>query len=227
MKYRLFVEDIEPNHWVAWVLDLPGCFSAARTREEAVALAPMRISAYFTWLKTHGHKFQPPREGIQTEVVETFRSFVSNGMYVVNAFFKEDQRPLSPEEIELGLTIMDYTRLDLLEAVQNLSSERLYQPIPGEVHGSIAGLLEHVAWAEWWYLDRLDLAFDRTQMPEKPLEQLNKVRRYTREQLPKLAGYAQMHIRRGEQWSARKVLRRTLWHERDHTQHIEKLKTYT
>jgi hypothetical protein len=28
----------------------------------------------------------------------------------------------------------------------------------------------------------------------------------------------------GETWSARKVLRRAMWHERDHTQHIRKLR---
>jgi hypothetical protein len=28
----------------------------------------------------------------------------------------------------------------------------------------------------------------------------------------------------GETWSARKVMRRTLWHERDHTAHILKLR---
>jgi hypothetical protein len=27
----------------------------------------------------------------------------------------------------------------------------------------------------------------------------------------------------GEFWSPRKVLRRTLWHERDHTEHLRKL----
>ncbi|MDW8214000.1 MAG: hypothetical protein RMJ55_10615 [Roseiflexaceae bacterium] len=29
----------------------------------------------------------------------------------------------------------------------------------------------------------------------------------------------------GEVWSARKVVRRALWHERDHTQHIARLLT--
>jgi hypothetical protein len=27
MPYRVAVEDIEPQHWVAWVVDVPGCFA--------------------------------------------------------------------------------------------------------------------------------------------------------------------------------------------------------
>lgn len=29
MRFRLAVEDIEPQHWVAWALDLPVCRSAS------------------------------------------------------------------------------------------------------------------------------------------------------------------------------------------------------
>ncbi len=226
MEYRLFVEDIEQNHWVAWVLDLPGCFSSARTQEEAVALAPMRISAYFTWLKRHGHKFQPRGGGIEVTVEETFRSYVSDGMYVVNAFFEDDERPLDQEEVDLGLAILEYTRLDLLDSIEYLTPETLYRTFPGEVHGSIAGLLEHIAWAEWWYFDRIEKAPSRDEMPADPLGKLQTVRAHSRQQFPALVGDDRVRMAKGEKWSARKVLRRTIWHERDHTQHIEKLKTF-
>ncbi len=56
-----------------------------------------------------------------------------------------------------------------------------------------------------------------------PLAKLEKARAQTRARLPELVGAAQIVERVGERWSARKVLRRTLWHERDHTQHIAKL----
>lgn len=35
MRIRLAVEDIEPNHWVAWALDLPACYSSTATASAA------------------------------------------------------------------------------------------------------------------------------------------------------------------------------------------------
>jgi len=41
--------------------------------------------------------------------------------------------------------------------------------------------------------------------------------------LPKLEGVKKVLGVDGEFWSPRKVLRRALWHERDHVEHIKKL----
>jgi len=38
--HPLAVELVEPDHWVAYILDLPGCFSSGKTEE-----AHLRISA--------------------------------------------------------------------------------------------------------------------------------------------------------------------------------------
>jgi hypothetical protein len=46
------------------------------------------------------------------------------------------------------------------------------------------------------------------------------VREQFAEVLPKLVGDERIVTRVSEPWSARKILRRALWHERDHTQQI-------
>jgi hypothetical protein len=226
MAYRIAVEDMEQNHWVAWALDLPGCFSSARTQEESEVMAPTSISQYITWLKNLGYRKLPRQDYIEIEVVETFRSFVSGGMYVANAFFEDDKRPLLEEDVEFGVWLLERTREDLLDAAHNMTEEKFAQSIPGEVQGSIQGIVEHVAWVEWWYLDRLGLAFDRDKMPSGVFAMLTAVRQHTRDQLANLIGVDQIVTVRGEKWSPRKILRRTLWHERDHTNHIAKLQTY-
>ena len=101
-----------------------------------------------------------------------------------------------------------------------MSSDQLDRSIPGEVQGSIRGILNHLAWAEWWYFDRLNLAFKEEEMPEDVMSMLEIVRAHTRRQLSQLAGNTTITERTGEQWSARKIVRRTLWHERAHTQQI-------
>jgi len=69
------------------------------------------------------------------------------------------------------------------------------------------------------------LAFPNSKLPREPFECLTKVREYILANLPALAKRTGVATLSGETWSARKVLRRTLWHERDHTEHIRKLRT--
>ena len=223
MQYRLGVEDIEPDHWVAWVLELPGCFSSATTQEEATAQVPTRIGEYFDWLKRNGQASPPAKEPIEMEAPEVFRSFPSQNDYTVNVFFEDDRKPLDYQEVEYHLWLLDCTRRDLPAVVRQLPRETLNRPVAEEVQGSIEGILSHVAGAENWYLDRLSLALPDEEMPEGPLARLERIRAYTRTRLPELVDDGRVVELVGEQWSVRKVLRRALWHERDHTNHIAQL----
>ena len=223
LQYRLGVEDIEPDHGVAWVLELPACFSSATTQQEATAQVPTRIGEYFDWLKGNEQASPLANEPIETEAPEVSRSFTSQNDYTVNAFFEGDRKPLDYEEVEYHLWLLDRTRRDLLAVVRQLPRETLNRPVAREVRGSILGILSHVAGAENWYLDRPRLALPDEEMPEEPLARLERVRVHTKARLPELVDDARVVELVGEQWSVRKVLRRALWHERDHTNHIAQL----
>lgn len=221
MLYHLGVEDIGPNHWVAWVFELPGCFASAQTQKEAIAAVPANIAAYFAWLAKYGHTMPGASDAIETEVADVFHSFISEGDYIVNAFFDDDRRPLTQKDVEQALRLLDYTRQDLQAVLQHSALEDLAQPISGEVQGSIHGILRHVSLAERWYFRNIGL--DSSPIAEDPLVALKQVREKTRLWLPTLVGDSRITEFSREQWSARKVLRRTLWHERDHTQQIRNL----
>jgi predicted RNase H-like HicB family nuclease len=225
MHYRVAVEDMEPDHWIAWVVDLLGCYSSAKTSAEAIAQAPASISRYFSWISEYDHTLTVPQEPIDIQIAETFLSFPSkrDPEYIVNAFFEDDRRPLSYWDVVIAQDLLGWSREALLRLVQAMDEQRLYQPIPGEIRGSIAGILEHIAGAENWYFEKLDLALDRPRLSSSLLEKLAQVRRNAKEQLWKLIGETRIAENYDEMWSARKVLRRTLWHERDHTQQIEHL----
>lgn len=225
MRYRLAVEDMEPDHWIAWVLDLPACFSSAKTQSEAVAHAPERIAAYYTWRTSHDHSLPVINEPVEVEIVETFYSFASDEdpEYLVNAFFEDDHRPLTYCDIETARRLFQWTRQDLLNVVLQIMPEQYNKPIVGELRGSIAGLLKHVAGAENWYFDQFGMGLNRSQLPDDPLEMLKTVRANTQAQLVKLIGDERITKECDELWTARKIVRRALWHERDHTQHIAQL----
>ncbi len=223
MLYHLGVEDMEPNHWIAYVFELPACYSSAQTRAEAIGRASAAIADHLTWLSQRGRAPLACDTKVEVAVAEDFRSYTSEGDYIVNAFFADDRRPLARADIEEASWLLHQTRRDLLALVQQISTERLTQPIAGEARGSIAGILDHIAWAEWWYFDRLNLSFARNEMPADPFAKLEKVRAQTMTRLSELIGNERVVEKSGEQWSARKVLRRALWHERDHTQQIAPL----
>jgi predicted RNase H-like HicB family nuclease len=227
-RYRVAVEDIEPDHFVAWVLDLPGCFSPARTDDEALTRVPERIGDYYAWLVDHDPALPRVSGPFEADVVEVLRAHASAERpdYIVNAFFEDDRRPLTYWDIAVGLRLLAWSRQDLLRVVESLPPERVREPLAGQVHGTIAGILEHIAGAENWYLDQLGLSLEWAGLPQDVMGKLERVRAQTRGRLAELISDGRITESQGERWSARKVLRRALWHERDHMEHISRLGSY-
>ncbi|HLA05796.1 MAG TPA: hypothetical protein VJ022_00005, partial [Anaerolineales bacterium] len=103
------------------------------------------------------------------------------------------------------------------------TQEQLKKEISGEIRGSINGILNHIAIAENWYFDQLDYGLKREKLSDDPLDKITTVRANTQEQLVKLIDDKRITKNCDELWSARKIMRRTLWHELDHVQQIERL----
>lgn len=225
MIYRLGVEDIEPNHWVAFVFGHPGCFSSALTLDEAVANAPAHITEYLKWLASYNCAMPTPSGTIEVQVAEVFHSYpsASNPDYIVNAMFEDDAKPLTRADVDDCLDILSYTRHDLNALIDKIPAAQLTQPLVNQSKNSITKIIDHIAGAEWWYFNRLDLGLPRSEMLHETLAKLEIVRAQTRSLLPNLVGDARVLEKNDEKWSARKVLRRTLWHERDHTRQIGRL----
>ncbi|MCK5828075.1 DinB family protein [Candidatus Bipolaricaulota bacterium] len=192
-----------------------------------MGLASSRIADYYTWI----HKDSPSSPVVdgpfEIELVEEFNAYASkeDPKYLVNAFFEDDRRPLSSEDVEIGLRLLGWTRQDLLKVLRELTPEQLNKPIKSEVRGNIMGILEHVCGAENWYFSQLGMDVNWSTLPNDIEGRLNAVRANTRAQLAKLIGESRITESYGERWSARKILRRTLWHERAHTEQIARLAT--
>jgi hypothetical protein len=107
-----------------------------------------------------------------------------------------------------------------MEVLHLATIEQLEASISDEVYGSILGIVDHVASAENWYFQQLDVGSELVDLPADPSERLEAVRSNTLSQLPGLIGREEVTENCDEFWSPRKVVRRALWHERDHTSHI-------
>jgi predicted RNase H-like HicB family nuclease len=223
MRYRLAVEDIEPGHWVAWILDLPGCYGDGLTEEAAIAAAPAAIAAYYRWVHHHDPSLPEAPETIDVVIAERFTAHpaANHPDYLVNAFFDDDNRRLDYWEVAVAARLLSWAVADLDEVLACVPPEWLSGA--GVQRSDVAAIVMHIATAENWYFGMLGFDLDRQNSPAEPRLWLAAVQANTRAQLPRLVGDGRVATFNGEKWAARKVLRRALWHTRDHTQHIAQL----
>ncbi len=217
--FSVCLEEME-TRWVAHASSLPGCFASADTREQALALLPDAIEAYLAWRRELGDRNTLPDVSAELRIDEVVKewAYPPDPDYIVNAFFASDALPLREEEIPVFRTVLNASYAGLLAAASGLAPEVLQTPVEGE--WNILGILMHCSRAAWWYLDRIDIAPRHMDEPHGWEERLALAQKTLLAALPSLAGSAQVEMRSGELWSPRKVVRRSLWHLRDHTGHI-------
>ena len=222
MAYIVCAEEID-GHWVAHVPDLPGCFTTHDEREKAIQAVPAAVEEFVTWCGGHGLRIT----GLSAPMIvsEVIRAWEFEDGYKVHAFFASDRPPLTEEELPEYEALLRATMVDLLSVVNDLRPEDEHREFPGEAR-TIAGILSHVARGDLFYLDRLGLAFSQHELSDDARASLKKVGDHMLSTLPALMKRSGAMTLGGETWSARKVLRRSLWHRRDHTFHIEKLHTH-
>jgi hypothetical protein len=181
----------------------------------ALAAAPQAISNYAAWIACRDEERNwVDSSQIELYLADAWRNYIidenfdlAEQGYEVNAWFRYDWKPLSIEDVQRAAKLLVWGRADLLDVLHGLRQEALDAPHPGE-RWSIAGILKHLAGAEWWYLDRLGLAFPREKLPKDPFERLEKTRAQLLHLLPGLVGSRQVIGVDGEVWSPRKLLRR-------------------
>jgi hypothetical protein len=229
MVLRIGIENGMEGRTLAWALEHPGCFSYGLDEHDALHRIPAAFQEYVYWIAQHDPQpwVAPVDQPVQVD--ETWEVYfidddfeLSTERYEVNAWFLHDWKPLVEEDVSRGLKLLAWSRADLQNTVAGLDQETLDSKQPGE-RWSIAGILKHIGGAEWWYLDRLGLASPRSEVPEDPMARLDMVRALLERTLPELVGSRLVVGTDGEFWSPRKMLRRAVWHERDHAQHIRNL----
>ncbi len=229
MPLRIGIENGTEERTIIWAFDFPGCTSYGEDFQAALSALPEAVLAYNHWLGLHGLENGAIPVGQAIELEETWDVYhidekyaLTSQGYEVNAWFLNDWKRLSEEEMNFGIQLLAASREELLTSFAGLNQETLHKEMIGE-RWSIAGILNHVAQAEWWYLDRLGAASPVEEFSMDPQGRLSEVRAQLISILPDLAASNAVVGIDGEFWSPRKLLRRAVWHERDHTAHILKL----
>jgi len=231
---RIGVENGVEGRSLVWALDHPGCFAYGADSAQAVVNILPAFLKYIEWANRHSPEcWLNEITDFDIRFTDTWEVYHINERYesvaagpntrTVNAWFRDDWRPLTEEDVHRAGLLLQWARADLLEAVQGASDAELDAQHPGE-RWSVRGILKHVAGAEWWYLTRLgQTTLRREELPEDAFARLQVVRQALLQALPGWVGSTTVLGVDGEFWSPRKLVRRALWHELDHVGHICRL----
>lgn len=236
---EVYLEVAVDGRCLAHVLDLPGCIVSAPGREEALRRLPDVVREYRTWVARYGGQGLAEDELSEIVVVQEVRDSGPFDPGDAAALFAPDREPVTPEEVERLLALMNASRAELLALVRDLPDEVLdWQPDPNSF--SVRNVLRHVGNAEEWYVSRLlppeSLPTEWATDEDLPLfEFLEMERRTALECLRGLTAGQRSRVfyprewtaHPEEPWTARKVLRRFLEHEREHLLQVrESLASY-
>jgi hypothetical protein len=209
----------------AWVFDLPGCRTISGSVEESLALVPVAIGDYLSWLDKHSARPLDAAEPYEFEVVETVKQD--------DEFcFENDRQPVTDEELDRGIRYVGFAHADLAALVRPLPDVVLeWKPPPTSVKidavyadvRTIREIAEHAATALTFHLRGVGHATERVPSPDDP-KSLQQAYEVTVERLRRLnaeeragTAYKRETARGVAEWSARKALRRIINHLRFHT----------
>lgn len=211
MPYIVCMEERE-GRWVAHVPDLPGCFAAHQQRERAVQAIPSAVESYVEWCRNANIRIS----GLTGPMIvaEVIREWEFEDGQLVHAFFASDRPSVLEDELPQYQSLLVASHAHLLEAIAQLDIDDIYRPMPPDDWSIAAGLEELSSW-EQWYWDRFGLAAPTQALPGDPFARVEKIREHQLDSLQQLAARKSVVTMAGETWSARKILRATLWKERE------------
>ena len=224
MLLKIGLQNNFENKCLAWVLDYPGCVAYGKEASEAIVNVPQTLVAYQSWIGDHtSDSWLADLGNFDVRLAEVIDA--NENESAKSNWFQHDALPLTSVEAEQGSQILSWLRADLLDWVSTLNSRHLDQTFTGE-KWSIRGVLRHIADAEFWYVGRLGMpGTPSTQLPEDVFDRLRVIREMLVKSLPEWIDKEEIFEMDQEFWSARKVLRRAAWHEKDHIQHLLRLMT--
>jgi len=221
----------------AFVPECPGCWVFSRTPERALEKVKVTMAEWFKWLKSHGEKVPAKAHKYDVEVGEILRvnyNPVEAGK--PEPLFWSEVLPVNDKDIARTIHLLEYSRSDLLNLVSGLGDEILdWQPFSEP--RTIRNTLRHIGIVECWYITRLEVNLPK-HFPDDLFELLIYTRKIVLDYLRKLPKEKRRGVFQPKKdvdrkakicnlWTARKVLRRLVDHERLHTRYIERiLRTY-
>ncbi len=210
VTYDTYVEVLASGGCRAQLLDLPGCFAVANDVTAAVSALEGRIPAYYEWLRSHDEDTPIVVGPFHVEVKDT-QQVSGQYPYQTNAFFAPDAEPVSGEDLEWLLALLEWSLDDLLHLGERIPAEQRDTPTRAGPPPNVS--LHQAAESQTRYLIMLDAQPDPTAAvalaDAPPLEQLREVKVVSLRRLSNTSDDDRGRIIEvlGERWSLHKILR--------------------
>ena len=219
MRFVVYVEVEEDGSAMAHVPSLPGCISTGLNEELALSRLPQAITEYLQWLKVHGERVPDQVDPIELELGGVGSDVRTGHPGDTDTFFPPDRTPMTEQEVAAMLRLLNYSRQDLIQTVSGLPNEVMnWKPGSGESGEvwDIDDILEHIASSEQFYISRLSTNV-MTMLQETRAAAVERLAALDESERSRVVEHA------GDLWTARKIFRRMLEHEREHIRHIEQI----
>jgi predicted RNase H-like HicB family nuclease len=239
MRAEIAVEQGTTKKWYGRCIEVPGTIAWAKGKEELLKELERELDYHMTWLRQHGERV-PTFDDVSLTIVEEVHNVAELGKSGGEvALFHYDRNPVTPEDMQYFFRLMANNRKDLLTITRNLSENQLAIK-PQEKLRTITDILHHICNAEEFYISRLgpeaDILYETyTGLPIATVDTLPLFQRlqvvrnaccktlkdtipekgntiFTREEYTDYPD---------EKWTAHKVMRRFLEHEREHIYNIQ------
>ena len=220
---KIYVEGHPDTHWMAHVLEEPGCIWIASDQDKLLAGGPQAVALYKNWLELNGEPRLNIIQDLKLEIAEVKEIPRLGISGTTVALFTPDFNPIYKEEIATVIRRLGYARRELLELV-TLHQKTMDWPPPNGKR-TLRQNLEHIRDCQGYYLSRL-LGKDNLESrfsgpwPQDTLESLHwmheNAARILFEWPPTLYGGVYKAEKPLEDWTPRKMLRRILEHELEH-----------
>lgn len=222
---------------LAHMLDYPGVCGQGSDAQQALEDVPNALNRFSMWLKRHGQRMRTGethsgwlrRTQPVYEIGEIMACRFRDKRVVGPLFTPEGQTP-AKDTLEQGLSWFDFTQDDILDWIDRSGREKLFQKVgtePGE--RTAQEVLIHVAEMDNWLTTRLydnpaeANNFDFLRGHARSYVSATRGDFLARFQALSEAELGKVWTHEGEYWSARKVLRRALFHRLDHLEQLLRL----
>lgn len=226
ITYEGYIDMRDDGACVAQLVELPGCYAMAATVEDALASVVEVIPDYYGWLQRHD-EYTPTVEGPFAVTLQGIERVYRLEMADIGGFFAPDAEPLSGEDLDWYLSLLDWAYSDYIEmAVQSLHQPGVVQDPPNEM---IKDDILHVAQAQLWLISRLEPSAPVAQVSQLAGSLFERLEQIRRASLARLRAASDDERRRlieidGERWALRCVLRCAIVHLREHTEALQHAK---
>jgi len=233
LRYRVDIDGVAGGPWMGHLLDEIGCIWMTPTGGTVMEQASAAIVSFRDWLRRNGEpgvaEATPDRGKVEVGLVQEVADFGQSGAAV--GLFPWDLAPATEEEIRTAVRRLGYARRDLLELVVSLPVEALdWQPPRNQ--RTIRQNLIHVRNAQGFYITRV-FGWDHAAklLPDPwPEDNLFASMSWVMERVVSAFLAMPEELRSGtfqaeqpsETWTARKMLRRIVEHEREHLEVVRR-----